>query len=119
MRHARALPVESPAADLAADVDDVVFSPVFLDQSGQQIDRIAFRHGVEVQLHARIVLHQPPSLDTDLFAAHEFEDRIDVRVFDALPAGEAPRLDQRLDGHVVTPSLNAPMLSARCRLKAI
>ena len=93
--------VDAPAADLAADIDDIILGAVFFDQRRQQIDDVAFGHGIEIELHAGIVLHQPPRLDAHLLPPHEFEDRIDVRALDALLPGESPRLDQRFDGHVV------------------
>ena len=96
-----ALPVAPFAADFAADVDDVIAGAERFDQPGEQIDRVAFGDRIEVELYAGIGLHQPALLDTDLFAADECEDRIDVGMPFGLPAGKPPRFDQRFDRHVV------------------
>ena len=79
-----------------------------IDGLRQQIDRVALGHRIEVELHAGVALHQPPAFDADLFAAHEIEDRIDVRMRLGRLAGESPRLDERLDRHVVTPPAQRP-----------
>ena len=100
--------IDAPAADLAADVHDVVLGAEPFDQLRQQIDRVALGHRIEVELHAGVALHQPPAFDADLFAAHEIEDRIDVRMRLGRLAGESPRLDERLDRHVVTPPAQRP-----------
>jgi len=62
--------IDAPAADLAADVHDVVLGAEPFDQLRQQIDRVALGHRIEVELHAGVALHQPPAFDADLFAAH-------------------------------------------------
>ena len=103
-----ALAVHAPAPHLAPDVDDVVLGPETLDQTGQQVHRIALCHGVEIQLHARVRLDQTAVFDVHLVAPHEGEERIEIRVRLGLFPGKAPRLDQRLDRHVVAPVAQRP-----------
>ena len=100
--------IDAPAADLAPDLHEVVAGPRALDQRRQQIDRVALGHGVEVELHARIRLHQASALDAHLPAPHEAEDRIDVGRRIGRTSGKAPRLDERLDRDVVHAAAERP-----------
>ena len=75
---------------------------VTLDELREQVDGISFGDRIEIQLHTGIVLYQAAVFDAHLLTAHERKDRIDVRVLLRLFPGEAPRLDERFDGHVVT-----------------
>ena len=96
-----ALPVDTLAADFAADVDDVVPGTERLDELREQVDDVSFGYRIEIQLHPGIVLYQAAVFDAHLSTSHERQDRIDVRVLLRLFSGEPPRLDERFDGHVV------------------
>ena len=74
----------------------------------QQIDRIALGHRVEVELDARVALHQASLHDAHLVAPDKLQDRIDVRMRLGLAPGESTRLDQRLDRHVVAAAAQRP-----------
>ncbi len=60
---------------LAANFDETVRVAVFHQPVGHPINRIALRHGIEVQLHARILAKDAVALQVNKMETDEFANR--------------------------------------------